>query len=91
MCYSLAPDILVPVLMYGVKQCYGKRRRDLDLGCTDGQPQRIASFPNARIWELCGVKKDLDERIDECVLRWFAHVERIEGCDYQESLCRRVC
>ena len=32
----------------------------------------------ARIWELCGVNKSLDERIDEGVLRWFAHAERIE-------------
>ena len=35
--------------------------------------------PNARIRELCGVKKELlDERIDECALRWFGHVERME-------------
>ena len=34
--------------------------------------------PNARIRELCGVKKDLDESIDEGVLRWFGHVERME-------------
>ena len=24
------------------------------------------------------MKKGLDERIDECMLRWFGHVERIE-------------
>ena len=34
--------------------------------------------PNARIKELCGVKKCLDERIDEGILWWFAHVERVE-------------
>ena len=33
---------------------------------------------NARIRELRGVKKGLDERIDEGVLRWFAHLERME-------------
>ena len=33
---------------------------------------------NARIRELCGVRKGLDERIDEGVLRWFGHVERME-------------
>ena len=32
---------------------------------------RIYRVPNARIRELCGVKKGLDERIDEGVLRWF--------------------
>ena len=34
--------------------------------------------PNERIRELCGVKKGLDERIDEGVLRWLGHVERME-------------
>ena len=34
--------------------------------------------PNARIRELSGVKKGLDERIDEGVLGWFGHVERME-------------
>ena len=28
------------------------------------------------IKELCGVKKCLDERIDEGALQWFGHVER---------------
>ena len=34
--------------------------------------------PNARIRELCGVTKWVDEKIDEGVLRWFGHVERME-------------
>ena len=33
--------LLVPVLMYEMRQCYEKRRRDLDLGYADEQPQRI--------------------------------------------------
>ena len=33
---------------------------------------------NARIREIYGVRKDLDERIDEDVLRWFGHVEKME-------------
>ena len=32
--------------------------------------------PNARIRELCGVRKGLDERIHKDVLRWFDHMER---------------
>ena len=36
------------------------------------------NVPNARIWELCGVNRGLDEMIDESVLRWFGHVERME-------------
>ena len=39
---------------------------------------RMDRVLNARIWEFCGVKKGLDKRIDEDILRWFSHVERIE-------------
>ena len=35
--------------------------------------------PNARIRQLCGVTKSVDEKIDEGVLRWFGHVERMEN------------
>ena len=35
--------------------------------------------PNARIKELCGVTKDVDERIDEGVLQWFDHVKITEN------------
>ena len=34
---------------------------------------------NVRIGQLCGVTKDVDERIDEGVLRWFGHMERMEN------------
>ena len=40
--------------------------------------RRMDRILNARTRELCGVKKGLDERIDEGVLRWFAHVGRME-------------
>ena len=36
--------------------------------------------------ELYGVRKDLDERIDEGVLRWFGHVERME----RDRISKRV-
>ena len=35
-------------------------------------------FHRGRIRELCGVRKGLDEKIDEGVLRWFGNVERME-------------
>ena len=35
--------------------------------------------PNARVRELCGVKNGLDEGIDESMLRWFNHVEKMEN------------
>ena len=40
----LHETFLVPLIIYGVRQCYGKRRRDVGLGCTEGQPQRIARY-----------------------------------------------
>ena len=39
--------------------------------------RRVDRFPNARTRELCRVKKGLNEMIDEGVLRWFTHVERM--------------
>ena len=40
--------------------------------------RRMDRVPNARIKELCGVTKGVDERIDEVVPRWFVHVEKME-------------
>ena len=40
--------------------------------------RRMERVPNAWIRELCGMKKDLDERIDEGVLQWFGHVVSME-------------
>ena len=47
--------------------------------------RRMDKVSNARIRELCGVKRGLDERIDEGVLWWFGHVERIE----RDSITKR--
>ena len=53
-----------------VRQCYGKKRRVL-LGI-----RRMDRVLNAWKRELCGVRKGLDERIDEGLLWWFSHMER---------------
>ena len=47
---------------------------------------KMDRVPNARIREFCGVKKGLDERIDEGMLQWFAHVERME----RDRIAKRV-
>ena len=39
--------------------------------------RRMDRVLNVRKRKLCGVKKSLDERVDEGVLRWFTHVERM--------------
>src|SRR5678816_2452184 len=42
--------------------------------------RRIDKMRNERIRELCGVKKEVNERINESMLRWFGHVERRNDC-----------
>ena len=39
--------------------------------------RKIDRFPSTRIMELCGVKKRVNERIDEGILLWFGYVERM--------------
>ena len=39
--------------------------------------RRMDRVQNARIRELCRVTKGLDRRIDEGVLRWFGHVQKM--------------
>ena len=78
----LHKTLIVPVLMYetmlrreersGVRVVHIDNLRGL-LGI-----RRVDCVPNARIRELCRVRKGLDERIDEGVLRWVGHVERME-------------
>ena len=41
--------------------------------------RRMDKVPNVRIRQLCRVMKVVDEKIDEGVLRWFGHVEKIEN------------
>ena len=53
--------------------------------------RRMGRVPNARIREVCGVTKGVDERIDEDVLRWFGLVERMERDRIAKRVCRRVC
>ena len=47
--------------------------------------------PNAQIRQLCGMTKGVDEKINEGVLRWFGHVERMENDRIaKEGLCRKA-
>ena len=48
--------------------------------------RRMGRVQNARIRELCGVTKGVDERIDEGILRGFGHVERME----KDRIAKRV-
>ena len=51
----------------------------------------MGKFLNARIRQLCGVTKCVDEKIDEGVLRWFGHVERMESDRIAKSVYVKEC
>ena len=48
--------------------------------------RRMDRVPNAQRRKLCGVKKGVDERMDEGFLRRFGHVERMEN----DRIAKRV-
>ena len=48
--------------------------------------RRMDKVLNACIRELCGVTKGVDEKMDEGVLQWFYHVERMEN----DRIAKRV-
>ena len=48
--------------------------------------RRMDKVPNARIRQLYGVTKGVDEKIDEIILRWFGHVERMKN----DRIAKRV-
>ena len=86
--------MLVPFLMYGSETMLWKekersRARAVQMDNLRGLLviRRMDRVPNARVRELCGVTEVVDERIDEGVLRWLGHVERMEN----DKFAKRVC
>ena len=53
--------------------------------------RRMDRVPNARIRALCGVTKEVDERIGVCVLQWFGHLERMEKDGISNRVYVGVC
>ena len=81
----LNETLLVPVLMYGTETVLwmGKeisRVRAVQVDSLRGllRIRRMDRVQNARIKELCGVRKGLAERIDKGTLRWFGQEGRME-------------
>ena len=75
--------LLVTVLTYGSETMLWKEKERFRVRTvqTDNLREllgirRIDRVPIVRIIKLCGVRKGLDERIDEGVLRWFGRVGR---------------
>src|SRR5678816_1591708 len=53
--------------------------------------RRINKIRNERIRELCGVKKGVNERINESTLRWFGHVERMNDSRLVKRMYNGEC
>ena len=77
----LHETLLVAVLMYGMETILVKEKERSRLSAVRMNHlrgflgnKRMNRVSNAWIRELCGVKKGLDERIDEVVLWWIGHV-----------------
>ncbi|GBP62830.1 hypothetical protein EVAR_44684_1 [Eumeta japonica] len=47
---------------------------------------------NSDIRKRCGLKEDVVTGVDKCILRWFGHLERINGNSLSKQICRvNVC
>ena len=83
-CARVFPE-LVPVLIYGSDTMIWREERSrieaVQMDNLRGllSIRRMDKVPNTRIRRLCSVTKGVDQRVDEGVLRWFAHVERMEN------------
>ena len=64
----------MPVLTYGSETML---RREEDRSRI--RTVQMDKVLNSRIRQLCGVTKGVYEKIDECILRLFGHVERMEN------------
>ena len=82
----LHETLLEPVLMYGNETILWKEKERSRFRAVQMDNLRgllgvssMASALNEWIRELCGVRKGLNKRIDEGILQWFSHVERMKG------------
>ena len=84
--------LLIPVLMYGSETLLWKEERSriraVQMDNLKGLLgiNRMARVPNARI-RCAERRRGVDEKIDEGVLRWFGHVERMENDRTDKGVC----
>ena len=76
--------LLVPVLTYGSDTVLWNEKQKSRIRAV--QMDNLRDLLGINSLELCGVTKGVEERIDEGVLRWFGHVERME----KERIAKRV-
>ena len=77
--------IIEPSLLYGCevwmpKVHERKRMEAVEMNClTNICGLRTDRVPNVEIMKRCGKNVSVSQRIDQGVLRWFGHVERMGG------------
>ena len=83
----LHESLLVPVLTCGSeKMIWREKERSRIRAVQMDNLRRIDKVTNTRIRHMCGMSQGVDEKIDEGVLRWFRHVERIENDRIAEEI-----
>ena len=89
----LYETLFVPVLTYGSETMLWREKARSRLRAVQMENlrelrgiRRMDRVQNSRIRKLCGVRKGLDESIDEGVLRWLGHVESME----RDKITKRV-
>ena len=89
----LQESLLMAVLIYGSETMIWREKRRSRIRAVEMYNlrgllgiRRMDKVPNARVRQLCRVTKGVDEKIDEGILRWFSHVERMEN----DRIAKRV-
>ena len=81
----LYDDVIVPTTLYGAEAwgmgCAERRKVNvLEMKCLRSLVgvSRIDRVRNEEVHISAGIERELTSRVDERVLRWFGHVERID-------------
>src|SRR5678815_4314459 len=76
--------MLLPVSLYSSETMVWNKKYRSKVQCVEMDNlrgvlgvRRIDKMRNERIREMCGVKKWVNERINESMLRWYGHVKRM--------------
>src|SRR5678815_4666944 len=90
--------MLLPVLLYSSETMVWNKKYRSKVQCVHIHNlrgmlgvRRIDKMRNERIRELCGVKKAVNERINESMLRWFGHVERMNDSQLVKRMYSGEC
>ena len=53
--------------------------------------RRMDRVPNVQVREMCGVTKEVRERIDKSAFRWFGYIERMGKDRIVKMVCVGEC